>query len=78
VLGSLLALALACRWGIAFALGVVGVVSDLAVVALAALLYTVICAAAVYRIPSAAGLTRAQVERALRLPRQWLHPAPQS
>jgi hypothetical protein len=78
VLAFLLAISVACRWLSASAIELAGFDSDVAVVGLSTVLYTAICMAAVYRVPSAAGLSRAQVERAMRFPARWLYPAAQS
>lgn len=78
VLGFLLALGLTCRWLVDSVMTALGVTADVVAVAIAAALYTAVCVAAIYRVPSAAGLTHAQVQRAVRIPARWLHLVPQS
>jgi O-antigen/teichoic acid export membrane protein len=73
VLGSLLSLGFVCRWIAGHGLASVGIVHGLATVGVAGVLYAAVAAAVVYWSPSVAGLTRAQIDRAARLPAKWLH-----
>jgi O-antigen/teichoic acid export membrane protein len=78
VLTFLVALGLACRWLAAASLAALGLSNAVATVAVSSCAYTAVCMATVYRFPQAAGLTRPQVQRAVRLPARWLRVAPQS